>query len=187
MDTDRPHGNQAQWGGRHRLQGAYLCSKERTNSFDIHISLKRCETETQPLKRCLKELPVSDVSPFFSKVGGFDGASRLRSAEAYNPANNVWHTVPSMLTPRSNFGIEVVDDLLFVVGGFNSIMTIFNVERYDDNAGEWSEADEMEIPRSAVSCCVLHGLPNMAEYAPHPAVEDVTGDQENLSHTLTDF
>uniref|UniRef100_A0A667WFC7 Kelch like family member 10 n=1 Tax=Myripristis murdjan TaxID=586833 RepID=A0A667WFC7_9TELE len=111
-----------------------------------------------------------------------DASATTLHGKAYNPANNVWHTVPSMLTPRSNFGIEVVDDLLFVVGGFNSIMTTFHVERYDDTAGEWSEVHEMEIPRSAVSCCVLHGLPNMAEYAPHPAVEDDAGDQENLSN-----
>lgn len=41
------------------------------------------------------------------KVGGFDGAARLRSAEAYNPLNDSWHDIRSMINPRSNFGIEV--------------------------------------------------------------------------------
>ncbi|XP_071758375.1 kelch-like protein 10 [Centroberyx gerrardi] len=98
-------------------------------------------------------------------VGGFDGANRLRSAEAYNPLTNTWRALPTMLNPRSNFGIEVVDDQLFVVGGFNGFTTCFNVERYDENANEWHEAHDMEIFRSALSCCVAHGLPNMAEYA----------------------
>lgn len=44
---------------------------------------------------------------FCFKVGGFDGAARLRSAEAYNPLNDSWHDIRSMINPRSNFGIEV--------------------------------------------------------------------------------
>ncbi|XP_071770861.1 kelch-like protein 10 [Centroberyx gerrardi] len=98
-------------------------------------------------------------------VGGFDSTSRLRSAEAYDPLTNTWSAVPSMLRSRSNFGIEVVDDQLFVVGGFSGITTSFYVECYHENAGEWFEAEDMEISRSALSCCVAHGLPNMAEYA----------------------
>lgn len=43
----------------------------------------------------------------FGQVGGFDGMSRLRSVEAYNPQTNTWHSVQSMNQPRSNFGIEV--------------------------------------------------------------------------------
>ncbi|XP_029299567.1 kelch-like protein 10 [Cottoperca gobio] len=97
-------------------------------------------------------------------VGGFDGTTRLRSAEAYNPWSNTWHEVSPMLTPRSNFGIEVLEDRLFVVGGFNGFTTSYNVEYYDATTDEWSEACDMEIFRSALSCCVVSGLPNMAEY-----------------------
>ncbi|XP_045930745.1 kelch-like protein 10 [Micropterus dolomieu] len=97
-------------------------------------------------------------------VGGFDGNNRLRSAEAYNPETNTWHAVSSMLTPRSNFGIEVIDDQLFVVGGFNGFTTSYNVEFYDATTDEWSEACDMEIFRSALSCCVVYGIPNITEY-----------------------
>lgn len=69
-----------------------------------------------------------------------------------------------MLTPRSNFGIEVIDDQLFVVGGFNGFTTSYNVEFYDATTDEWSEACDMEIFRSALSCCVVYGIPNIAEY-----------------------
>ncbi|XP_061455673.1 GATOR2 complex protein WDR24 isoform X4 [Rhineura floridana] len=98
-------------------------------------------------------------------VGGFDGANRLRSAEAYNPIANTWRTIPTMFNPRSNFGIEVVDDLLFVVGGFNGFTTTFNVECYDEKTDEWYDAHDMSIYRSALSCCVVPGLPNVGEYA----------------------
>ncbi|XP_073323621.1 kelch-like protein 10 [Pagrus major] len=97
-------------------------------------------------------------------VGGFDGSARLRSTEAYDPRTNTWREVSSMLTTRSNFGIEVIDNYLFVVGGFNGYTTSYNVEYYDAATDEWCEACDMEIFRSALSCCVVHGLPNMAEF-----------------------
>jgi hypothetical protein len=53
----------------------------------------------------------------YLKVGGFDGASRLRSAEAYNPLTNIWRDVASMYNPRSNFGIEVRCGQLISVSG----------------------------------------------------------------------
>ncbi|ROI81814.1 Kelch-like protein 10 [Anabarilius grahami] len=98
-------------------------------------------------------------------VGGYDGASRLRSVEAYNPLTNIWRDVAAMYNPRSNFGIEVVDGQLFAVGGFNGIGTTCDVESYDEKTDEWFDANEMTIYRSALSCCVASGLPNMAEYA----------------------
>lgn len=76
-----------------------------------------------------------------------------------------------MLTPRSNFGIEVINHRLFVVGGFNGNSTTFNVESYSASQNEWSAARDMEIFRSAVSCCVVFGLPNLSEYtAPRDAL-----------------
>uniref|UniRef100_A0A3P9DF19 Kelch like family member 10 n=1 Tax=Maylandia zebra TaxID=106582 RepID=A0A3P9DF19_9CICH len=72
--------------------------------------------------------------------GGFDGNNYLRTAEAYNPHTNTWNLVFSMLTPRSNFGIEVIDDRLFVVGGFNGFTTTSDVEYYTALTNEWYEA-----------------------------------------------
>ncbi|XP_043088202.1 kelch-like protein 10 [Puntigrus tetrazona] len=97
-------------------------------------------------------------------VGGFDGAARLRSAEAYNPLNDTWHDIRSMINSRSNFGIEVVDDQLVVVGGFNGVGTCRDVECYDRKMDEWYEACSMSVSRSAVSCCVISGLPDVTQY-----------------------
>ncbi|XP_067447850.1 kelch-like protein 10 [Thunnus thynnus] len=116
-------------------------------------------------------------------VGGFNGTSRLRTAEAYNPHTNTWHSVPSMLGTRSNFGIAVIDDRLFVVGGFNGFTTTFDVECYDVEAGEWSAVRDMEISRSALSCCVVHGFPDMAEYAaPRYQMQFSDEEEEEAAH-----
>ncbi|NXX78619.1 KLH10 protein, partial [Urocolius indicus] len=97
-------------------------------------------------------------------VGGFDGSRRLWSAEAYSPDTNMWNNIPHMFSPRSNFGIEVVDDTLFVVGGFNGFSTTLAVECYYERSNEWYEIQDMNINRSALSCCVVPGLPNIRDY-----------------------
>ncbi|MBN3299038.1 KLH10 protein, partial [Amia calva] len=98
-------------------------------------------------------------------VGGCDGTNRLQTVEAYNPLTNSWRPIPSMFVTRSNFGIEVVEDRLFVVGGFNGITTTASVECYEREANEWYDVCDMSFNRSALSCCVLPGLPNVADYA----------------------
>ncbi|XP_054624790.1 kelch-like protein 10 [Dunckerocampus dactyliophorus] len=98
-------------------------------------------------------------------VGGYDGQTRLTTAEAYNPHTNNWFVLAPMDCPRSNFGIEVVEDRLFVAGGFDGISTTKLVEYYDLTTGIWSPASDMRISRSALTCCVMTGFYNMAQYA----------------------
>ncbi|XP_072524064.1 kelch-like protein 10 [Salminus brasiliensis] len=100
-------------------------------------------------------------------IGGFDGVNRLRSAEAYNPNTDSWSAVSSMFHPRSNFGIEVLDDRLYVAGGFNGHTTVSSSEYYEEKADEWFDIQDMHVNRSALSCCVVSGLPNVAEYTFH--------------------
>lgn len=69
-----------------------------------------------------------------------------------------------MLTRRSNFGIAVINDRLFAVGGFNGFTTTFNVEYYDASTNRWFKACDMGIFRSALSCCVVSGHPNLSDY-----------------------
>jgi len=105
------------------------------------------------------------------------------SGEKYNPQNNTWSAIPDMYNPRSNFAIEVIDDMIFAIGGFNGkssffkkclkcngmidflgVTTIYHVECYDEKTNEWYEATDMNIYRSALSACVIDGLPNVQDY-----------------------
>ncbi|KAJ0061618.1 hypothetical protein NL108_005752, partial [Boleophthalmus pectinirostris] len=98
-------------------------------------------------------------------VGGFTGDACLNTVEAYNPETHQWHPLPSMINPRYNFGIAVLDNELYVIGGFNGLTTIPCVERFDIRTGVWSIIDDMRVSRSALSCCIVHDLPNMANYS----------------------
>ncbi|EZA52628.1 kelch-like protein 10 [Ooceraea biroi] len=97
-------------------------------------------------------------------IGGFNGVSRMCSGEKYKPSTNSWSHIPDMYNPRSNFAIEVIDDMIFALGGFNSVTTTYQVECYDEKTNEWYEATDMNICRSALSACVIMGLPNVYDY-----------------------
>ena len=70
-------------------------------------------------------------------IGGYNGITRVYSGEKYNPVTNIWSVIPDMYNPRSNFAIEVIDDMIFAIGGFNGVTTIVHVECYDEKTNEW--------------------------------------------------
>ncbi|XP_036408745.1 kelch-like protein 10 [Megalops cyprinoides] len=141
------------FNGEHCLSTAeYYCPE--TNQW----------TEITPMSGRHSGLGVITYGEEVYVVGGFDGVSRLRSVEAYNPLTNTWRAMPDMIVARSNFGIEVLDDRLFVLGGFNGFTTTFYAECFDEKTNEWCSIQDMGIFRSALSCCVVPGLPNVSEY-----------------------
>lgn len=73
----------------------------------------------------------------FGYKGGFNGISRMCSGEKYKPSTNTWSHIPDMYNPRSNFAIEVIDDMIFAIGGFNGVTTTYQVECYDEKTNEW--------------------------------------------------
>ncbi|XP_072524061.1 kelch-like protein 10 [Salminus brasiliensis] len=118
-------------------------------------------------------------------IGGFDGVNRLHSAEAYNPNTDSWSALSAMFHPRSNFGIEVLDDRLYVAGGFNGLTTISSSEYYEETSDEWFDIQDMHVYRSALSCCVVSGLPNVTEYTFHqPALQLQNKNLTEFNHTF---
>ncbi|CAH1119729.1 unnamed protein product [Phaedon cochleariae] len=104
-------------------------------------------------------------------IGGFNGYTRLATGEKYTPdVSSAWSDIAEMLTPRSNFASVILDDYIFVIGGFNDRFvsgstTINYVEYYDTDSNEWYDAASMNVSRSALSACVVHGLPNAKDYS----------------------
>uniref|UniRef100_A0A7N6AKN6 BTB domain-containing protein n=1 Tax=Anabas testudineus TaxID=64144 RepID=A0A7N6AKN6_ANATE len=142
-------------------------------------------------RRCYVSVTV--LNGCIYAMGGYDGHARLSSAEHYRPETNQWSLIASMNEQRSDASCTtlhdkvgevgqhqrgtlpdflhvhtnntaLIDDHLFVVGGFNGFTTTQNVEYYDASTDEWSDACDMEIFRSALSCCVVTRFPNMSEY-----------------------
>ncbi|XP_070841117.1 kelch-like protein 10 [Chaetodon trifascialis] len=150
----------------------YICG-----GFSGHEVLNTCEyynpqtnqwTMITPMHSRRSGIGVVAYANHVYAVGGYDGNEHLRSAEAYNPRTNRWHAVSSMLTPRSNFGIEVIENQLFAVGGFTGLSVTSSVEYYNTATDEWREARDMDISRSALTCCLVSRHPNMTSYAVPP-------------------
>uniref|UniRef100_A0A8C5G197 BACK domain-containing protein n=1 Tax=Gouania willdenowi TaxID=441366 RepID=A0A8C5G197_GOUWI len=95
-------------------------------------------------------------------VGGSDGSRHLRSAEAYDPVTNTWYDVPEMVHTHSYFDIAVMNKRIFVVSCHTRNRI---VECYDYTTNTWYVVfSGMDHRYERVRCCVISGLPNMAEY-----------------------
>lgn len=64
-----------------------------------------------------------------------------------------------MHIPCSNFGMELVDGLIFAISGYNCGTTTCKVEYYNIETDEWTEADDVNICRIGLSCCLVTKLP----------------------------
>uniref|UniRef100_A0A8C5DSX4 Kelch-like protein n=1 Tax=Gouania willdenowi TaxID=441366 RepID=A0A8C5DSX4_GOUWI len=109
-------------------------------------------------------------------VGGNDGFRDLRSAEAYDPVTNTWYDVPEMVHTHRHFDIAVMTrrSLLFLQIFVVSCSTGNRiVECYDYTTNTWSVvfSGMNHSEYDWVKCCVISGLPNMAEYcSPHKPI-----------------
>lgn len=70
-------------------------------------------------------------------MGGFNGSSRLKTCEKYSPTTNQWSNVPDMTYERSNFAIEILDDMIFVIGGYNGAIKIPFNECFSVANNQW--------------------------------------------------
>ncbi|XP_053990936.1 kelch-like protein 1 isoform X2 [Hylaeus volcanicus] len=72
----------------------------------------------------------------FFTIGGFDGANRISTVEAYDPRMKNWCQVASLNTPRSSSCSAVVDDSIFAIGG-TSGERLRSIEKYESRADRW--------------------------------------------------
>ena len=67
-------------------------------------------------------------------VGGLDGQkSPLKSAEVFDPVANSWNFIASTIHPRRDFGLGIIQDMMFVFGGGGTN----TIASYDSNSDEW--------------------------------------------------
>ncbi|XP_050419085.1 kelch-like protein 10 [Patella vulgata] len=146
----------------------YICGgfngQECLNSAEAYDPETNQWTLLTPMRNRRSGVGVISYRGCIYALGGFNGITRMNTGERLSPSTNTWQTIPEMYNPRSNFAIEVIDDMVFAIGGFNGVTTIFNVECYDSTSDEWYDATDMNLYRSALSACVVRGLPNVEQY-----------------------
>ncbi|KAK7110160.1 kelch-like protein 10 isoform X2 [Littorina saxatilis] len=154
----------------------YICGgfngQECLSSAEMYDPDTRQWTLLNPMRNRRSGIGVIAYHGCIYALGGFNGITRMNTGERYCPQTRQWTPIPEMYSPRSNFATEIIDDMLFAIGGFNGVTTIFNVECYDINADEWYDATDMSLYRSALSACVVRGLPNVHDYIYKPPVKE---------------
>ncbi|KAG7519296.1 kelch 10 [Solea senegalensis] len=146
----------------------YVCG-----GYDGHGSLETAEcynsetnqwTMIAPMNSKRTGLGVIAHADLVYAIGGCQSSIRHSSAEAYNPQTNTWNVMSSMSTPRSSFGLGVINEQIYVVGGFTGPRVSNKVECYDKDLDRWSLACGIKRFRTALSCCVVYGIPNIADF-----------------------
>ncbi|KAG6446599.1 hypothetical protein O3G_MSEX004526 [Manduca sexta] len=165
MNKQRSDASAASLGGKIYIVGGF-------NGQEVLSSAEVYDADTRQWSFIRSMLsPRSGVSLIAYRdclyaLGGFNGYSRLNTGEKFNPQRGGdWQEVTEMFSARSNFATVLLDDMIFVIGGFNGSTTIPHVECYDGDTLEWYDAAPMNLNRSALSACVLAGLPNARSFS----------------------
>ncbi|KAK2511235.1 Keap1 [Columba livia] len=85
---------------------------------------------------------VAVLNRLLYAVGGFDGTTRLSSAECYHPEHDSWRAIAPMATIRSG------------AGGYDGHTFLDSVECYDPGTDTWTEVTRMTSGRSGVGVAI---------------------------------
>lgn len=83
----------------------------------------------------------------------------VAAVEVFSPATGTWETRAPLPTPRSNFGIAIADEWIFVVGGTptDSRSQTDVVEAYDPATDTWRACAPLPTPRSQLGAACVGG------------------------------
>uniref|UniRef100_A0A8C5G1H4 BACK domain-containing protein n=1 Tax=Gouania willdenowi TaxID=441366 RepID=A0A8C5G1H4_GOUWI len=137
------------------------CSNRALNTAEYYNPDTNQWTLITPMGTPRYDLGVVAYMGHIFAVGGSDGSRDLSSAEAYDPVTNTWYDVPEMVHRHRYFDIAVMNKQIFVVSCSTGNRI---VECYDYTTNTWSVVFSGMDHNNCVRCCVISGLPNMAEY-----------------------
>ncbi|KAK2727154.1 influenza virus NS1A-binding protein homolog A-like [Artemia franciscana] len=89
--------------------------------------------------------------------GGYNRGECLRTVEAYNPATNMWVSLPSMREPRGRLDIGVAQGKIYAIGGCSGTKELSSVETYQPHGTKWEMAPPLKFPRSNIGVADLDG------------------------------
>lgn len=101
-------------------------------------------------------------------IGGNSGHHRENTVEIYDINRASWSFLPNLNTTRSNFAACVMEDTLYVLGGYDGFGTTNNCESLDLRRipeSKWTTVWPLSSSRSALSACVISGLPDAKQYS----------------------
>ena len=128
------------------------------------MSSKRCFLATTVLQDRWTGSLLSSSPCRLVALGGYNGHTRLDTAEIYDPgassstnlssflpaATNQWDPLPSMAQARSDFAAVTFQGKVYAIGGFDGINVLRSIESYDPEEKQWMLCTNMVTERSGV-------------------------------------
>ena len=93
-------------------------------------------------------------------IGGQNLCGVVCECELYHSQSQTWLSTPSMLNPRTKFGIGVVSNKLYAIGGSDGFQDLSSIEVFNNRTKVWSSIANcsMAVSRSCLGVAVLHNL-----------------------------
>jgi N-acetylneuraminic acid mutarotase len=120
-------------------------------------------TTKAPMPTPRSHLAIGEVNGRLYAVGGYKSRTCcpdpfIATVEAYDPATDTWTSKASMPTARGDFGVGVVNGILYAVGGQNSSGALATVEAYNPLIDTWTTRTSMPTARYAPGVAVINGI-----------------------------
>lgn len=118
------------------------------------------ETKTS-MQQARASLGVATINGKLYAIGGYTRGlgddKNLGTNEEYDPITDTWIYRMSMPTPRSGFGIAVVDDKFYCIGGWTETNETAITEVYDPVTDTWETKTSMPTPRGDITANAVNG------------------------------
>lgn len=130
-----------------------LASAERYDSSTNSWS----KTAAMPTARWF--LMAAEVGGKIYAIGGIAGTGDQRQdldvVEVYDPASDMWTVLDPMPTPRSNAGVAILGESIFIIGGRTRQGASARVDIYDLANNKWLTAPSLNQPITSLAVCVF--------------------------------
>ncbi|XP_054160938.1 uncharacterized protein LOC128958993 [Oppia nitens] len=135
----------------------------KMRSFGILLLIITCNaislntiTNTTTTTYNISNLTENLSEKFIYICGGNDGSKYLAECYEYNKHINVWQSIQSMSTIRSDFGLVSLNSKLYAMGGYNYGESLNSVETYDTQTNTWKSISSMNILRYEFDSAVVN-------------------------------
>lgn len=129
-------------------------------SIDVWAVDSLWETR-EPMQQARNGLGAAVVEGKIYAIGGYSrglGDDRnLGTNEEYDPVTDLWTYREAMPTPRSGFGVAVVEDKIYCIGGWTETNETAINEVYDPVTDTWETKTSMPTPRADITASAVNG------------------------------
>ncbi|KAG5454414.1 Kelch-like protein 12, variant 2 [Clonorchis sinensis] len=127
-----------------------------TSSVDVYNPASGFWVSGPTMQHPRRWLGATVLNQKIYAIGGFDGKTRLNSAEMLEYSSDKWRSIAPMLSRRSSLGVAALRGNIYAAGGFTSNdVRLSTVECYNPDSNTWTSIRGMASPRCGLGLCAI--------------------------------